>query len=514
MKKDLLLINPPITLEERYGSFASVGSQAPPLGLCYIAATVRQAGYSVQIIDAPTLDMDMPQTIAEIARINAGLIGITASTVSIPRAGELAAAIKQHGITVPILIGGPHVSSLPVETLQEFREFEIGVLNEGEYTVPEIIACYKNGEAIADIQGIVYRRDSDIILSAPRPNIENLDALPLPAWDLIPSLPKYYKPSPHSYHRLPSSTLLTSRGCNGTCTFCARPFMGEKYRSHSAESTLEMIDHLVKVYGIRDIMFYDDNFLLDRKRVTKICEEILRRNYKLSWSCLARTDVMPEDFFKLIKRAGCWQIAYGIESADQGILDNLKKRTTIQKVEEMIHKTNEAGIHSRGYFMIGCPGETLETMAKTTRFIIESGLRDFHVTFCTPMPGAELFKTAEQYGQFERDWKKLGFWEPAFIPAGLTKQDLINNHRKMYRKFYLRPRVIGRYLVKFITSPRSIGSTVSAGLNVTTYGIGGYVRRKLQALQALVPGNGASDRNKKRSATEAACSGKHKSRTG
>jgi radical SAM superfamily enzyme YgiQ (UPF0313 family) len=255
--------------------------------------------------------------------------------------------------------------------------------------------------------------------------------------------------------------------------------MGEKYRSHSAENTIEMIDHLVKVYGIRDIMFYDDNFLLDRKRVTKICEEILRRNYKLSWSCLARTDIMPDDFFRFIKRAGCWQIAYGIESADQKILDNLKKRTTIEKVAEMIRKTNEAGIHSRGYFMIGCPGETLETMAKTTRFITESGLRDFHVTFCTPMPGAELFKTAEQYGQFDRDWKKLGFWEPAFIPAGLTKQSLINNHRKMYRKFYLRPRVIARYILKFITSPRSIGNTIRAGLNVVGYGFGGIVRRRL-----------------------------------
>jgi radical SAM superfamily enzyme YgiQ (UPF0313 family) len=188
---------------------------------------------------------------------------------------------------------------------------------------------------------------------------------------------------------------------------------------------------------------------------------------------------MPDDFFRFIKRAGCWQIAYGIESADQKILDNLKKRTTIEKVAEMIRKTNEAGIHSRGYFMIGCPGETLETMAKTTRFITESGLRDFHVTFCTPMPGAELFKTAEQYGQFDRDWKKLGFWEPAFIPAGLTKQSLINNHRKMYRKFYLRPRVIARYILKFITSPRSIGNTIRAGLNVVGYGFGGIVRRRL-----------------------------------
>ena len=168
MKKDLLLINPPITLEERYGSFASVGSQAPPLGLCYIAATVRQASYSVQILDAPALDMDLPRTITEIAKANAELIGITASTVSIPRAGELAAAIKKQGITAPILIGGPHVSSLPVETLQEFKEFDIGVLNEGEYTVPEIIACYKNGGAISDIPGIVYRKGAEVLLSAPR----------------------------------------------------------------------------------------------------------------------------------------------------------------------------------------------------------------------------------------------------------------------------------------------------------------------------------------------------------
>ena len=480
MEIDLLLINPPITLEERYGTFASVGSQAPPLGLCYVAATVRNAGYSVQILDAPALNLDLPQTIDSIARINANLIGITASTVSIPRAAELAKAIKNHSINAPIMVGGPHVSSIPEETLEEFNDFDIGVISEGEYTVPEIIACQKNGGNISEIAGIVFREGTKITLSPPRARIENLDELPLPAWDLIPWLPRYYKPAPHSYKMLPSSTLITSRGCNGTCTFCARPFMGEKYRSHSAESTIEMIDHLVKVYGTRDIMFYDDNFLLDRKRVTTICEEILRRNYKISWSCLARTDIMPEDFFKLIKRAGCWQIAYGIESADQTILDNLKKRTTIEKVAEMICKTNEAGIHSRGYFMIGCPGESLETIDKTTRFLTQSGLKDFHVTFCTPMPGAELFKTAEHYGEFDRDWKKLGFWEPVFIPHGLTKQQLIDSHRRMYRKFYLRPSIFTRYMIKFILHPGNIGSIINAGLNVLKYSLSGYLKKRFQ----------------------------------
>ncbi len=478
MKIDLLLINPPVTLEERYGNFASVGSQAPPLGLCYIAATVRQAGYSVRILDAPALNYELSHTIDDIRHANADFIGITASTVSITRAAELANAIKKQGIMAPVIIGGPHVSAIPQETLEEFKDFDIGVISEGEYTLPEVISCQKNNGSLNNIPGIVFREGANIILTPPRSRIENLDALPLPAWDLLPWLPKYYKPAPHSYKRLPSSTLVTSRGCNGTCTFCARPFMGEKYRSHSAASTLRMIEHLVTVYGVRDVMFYDDNFLLDRHRVTQICEEILKRNYHISWSCLARTDIMPEDFFKLLKRAGCWQIAYGIESADQTILDNLKKRTTIEKVREMIRKTNEAGIHTRGYFMIGCPGETLATIEKTTQFITTSGLKDFHVTFCTPMPGAELFKTAEIYGEFDREWKKLGFWEPVFIPKGLTKDQLMDSHRRMYRKFYVRPSIIMRYLWNCIKYPNTISNYVIAAFNVLRYSLGGFLREE------------------------------------
>lgn len=480
MEKDLLLINPPITLEERYGSFASVGSQAPPLGLCYLAASARKHGYSVQIIDAPALNMDIPSTMAEIAKIDADLIGVTASTVSIFRASELAKTIKESGIKAPVMIGGPHVSSLPRETLQEFPQFDLGVINEGELTLPEIIACHKQGKYTGGIAGIVYREGEEILLSPPRKNIEDLDILPYPAWDLLPYLPKHYKPSPHSYRRLPSSSLMSSRGCNGTCTFCARPFMGEKYRAHSAAYTLDMIERLVVDYGIKDIMFYDDNFLLDKKRVKTICEELLKKNYKISWSCLARPEITSVDLFDLIKKAGCWQIAYGIESADQTILDNIKKRVTLERISEVIKKTNQAGIHSRGYFMIGCPGETEATIEKTTRFIRESGLKDFHVTFCTPMPGAELFDTAQNHGTFERDWKKLGFWDPVFIPSGMTKEQLIENHRRMYRKFYLRPSIVLRYLFKLtITNPRSLINTLQAGFYVAKYALGGYIKKRL-----------------------------------
>ena len=180
MKKDMLLVNPPITLEERYGSFASVGSQAPPLGLCYLAASVRKHGYSAGIIDAPALDMDITRTVAVIAASEADLIGITASTVSIFRASELAKAIKKSGVQAPILLGGPHVSSLPRETLEEFSEFDMGIISEGEYTVPEIISWHKEGGSIAEIAGLVYRRENEVVLSPPRENIMDLDNLPYP----------------------------------------------------------------------------------------------------------------------------------------------------------------------------------------------------------------------------------------------------------------------------------------------------------------------------------------------
>lgn len=478
MTPDLLLINPPVSLEERYGAFASVGSQAAPLGLCYLAAMARSRGYTVRIIDAPALNWNRPRTIREIVSSGCPLVGITATTCSIIRAAELARAIKAGGVYARIILGGPHVSALPAATLREFPDFDIGVINEGEDTIVDILDRDRGMGDLRDVPGIIFRRGEELVLTEARPLIQDLDRLPMPAWDLIPDLATYYKPAPHSYYQLPSSTLMTSRGCNGTCTFCARPFMGEVYRSNSPEYTLDMIDHLVRHYGIRDIMFYDDNFLLDRKRVTTISEEILRRGYNISWSCLARTDVTPKDFYQLIRRAGCWQIAYGIESGNQQILDNLKKRVKVERVVDMIRQANDVGIVTRGYFMIGCPGETRDTIEETIQFMNESGLKEFHVTFCTPMPGAELFDTAAQYGQFDCDWKKLGFWDPVFIPHGMTKDELIAGHRRMFRKFYLRPGVIARYLLRIVNRPSILINMIRAALDVVRYSMAGYIRDK------------------------------------
>ena len=469
MSLDLVLINPPLTMEERYGKFAALGSNTPNLGLCYLASSARSKGFSVKIIDAPVQDLNINQTVSLVKECRPKFIGVTAPTVSIIRADRVAKAIKDIGIKAPVIIGGAHVSALPVETMKEFPAFDIGVINEGELTILDILNTDANPRDLEKISGIVFRDNEDVFLTLPKSPTEDIDLLPYPAFDLLPDLAKHYRPSSHSYLRLPCASLVTSRGCNGKCLFCARPFIGERYRGHSAEYTLGMIDLLVKNYGVRDILFYDDNFLLDKKRVTAICEGLLKKNYNISWSCLARNETITSDFLNLIKRAGCWQIAFGIESGDQTILNNLKKRTTVEKNLKAIELTNKAGIHSRGYFMIGCPGETVESMNKTMDFTVSSGLKDFHSTFCTPMPGSELFDKAEDYGKFEKDWSKLGFWEPAFIPKGLSSKQLIAMHKKMFRVFYLRPKIIFRYAVFGMLHPGRIASYLKAGLAVLSY---------------------------------------------
>jgi radical SAM superfamily enzyme YgiQ (UPF0313 family) len=230
-----------------------------------------------------------------------------------------------------------------------------------------------------------------------------------------------------------------------------------------------MVERLIKDYHIRDIMFYDDNFLLDKTRINEICEQIIKKNLKITWSCLARPEITPTEMLRLMKKSGCWQIAYGIESGDQRILNTLKKGVKLERVEKVLQETVKAGIRTRGYFMMGNPGETEESIANTINFLKRASLKDFHVTFFTPLPGTEIFNTAHHYGHFEKVWSKMSVWTPLFIPQGLTRENLISYHRKMYREFYFRPKVFLDYAYKLFLNPSTIPQSFTAGINLLQY---------------------------------------------
>jgi len=470
MEIDLLLINPPLTLEERYGSFAKMGSEAPPLGICVIAACVRKEGYNVKIVDAPAQGLNLSATVEEVKRMNPKSVGISSTTNSICNTYALARELKKTRADFTVIVGGCHITALPEETLEECESIDMGVIGEGEISMPEILRLEKEGKKdLSEVKGIIYRVNGHTHRTPPRKYIENLDTLPFPAWDLLSDLPTRYKPSPHSYLKLPSTSLVTTRGCNGKCIYCVRALSEEGYRSHSADYTLGMIDFLIKKYNIKDILFYDDNFLLDKARINEICEQILKKKFKISWSCLARPEIIPEEMLTLMKRSGCWQIAYGIESGDQGILNTLKKGVKLERVEKVLETTVKAGIRTRGYFMIGCPGETKESIAHTIDFLKSARLKDFHATFFTPLPGTEIFNTAHKYGHYTKDWSRMSVWTPLFIPQGLTREKLISYHRKMYREFYFRPKVLLDYAYKLFLNPAAIPQSFIAGIDLLKY---------------------------------------------
>ncbi len=210
----IIFVNPPLTLEEMYGKLAIAGSRDPPLGLCYLAAITKEKGYETKILDAPAMNFGIKRSLEYILKENPDYVGITAVTLSITKAAKLAKMIKNINKNIKIIIGGPHITGIPKKTMELFKEFDIGVIGEGEITIVELLDHLNNKKSLNKIKGIVYRKNGRIILNKRREFISNLDKLPLPAWSLLPNLAKTYIPSAFGYEKLPSNVLITSRGCS------------------------------------------------------------------------------------------------------------------------------------------------------------------------------------------------------------------------------------------------------------------------------------------------------------
>jgi radical SAM superfamily enzyme YgiQ (UPF0313 family) len=277
----------------------------------------------------------------------------------------------------------------------------------------------------------------------------------MPAWDILPDM-AMYRPSAPSHIRLPATTIVTSRGCPGRCIFCNSKAMYGNLRCFSAHYVTGMIEYLVKTYGIRDISIYDDNFLYHEDRVLEICDYILANRIDLTWSCYSRVDHGNLKLFKRMKQAGCWQVSYGIESGSQRVLDSIKKDVTLRQIADTVKMTKQAGLHTRGFFIIGHLQDDRESILETIDFMRRIPLDDFHFTTFTPLPGTAAYAMADQFGSFDRTWSKMNLQYPCFVPRGLTAEQLEDFSRMAYRKFYFRPRIVGTYLSMLARHPRNV----------------------------------------------------------
>ena len=447
----VFLIYPPISKQERYSSaIGSAGGNQIPLGVFYLAAYLRQHGHDVQVIDAEARNLDAAAIESLVTDFAPDLIGISSTTVAFHRAVEVAEALKRRWPQIPIVLGGPHVSS-NVAHAMSVPSFDYGVLGEGEATLLELCQAIEGGGGLGSVEGLVHRAGPEVIVNQPRTPRANLDELPFPAYESIPDL-SLYTPPPCNYKKTPVANVITSRGCPNRCTFCDRSIFGQRLRQRSAENIAGEIELLVSRHGVREIAFVDDTFTIKPKRIRELFSILDRKGIAFPWTCMSRVDTVDEDLLKYMRDHGCWHVSFGIESGNESILREIDKNISLEQAERVIGWCAKLGIRSKGFFIVGHPGETEETIEETIRYALGLPLDDIVVTINTPIPGSYQHEHAAEFGILdETDWSQFNYWRPVFVPRGLSKELLVEKHREFYRRFYFRPHVLWRYFLSFLS---------------------------------------------------------------
>ena len=463
------LLNPPYSLDDYFGGLSQTGSMQQPLGLAYLSSYLKANGVSVQLIDAAAMKYDGRHLLAEIGRYHPDIVGISATTPGYSRAAKLAAGVKRE-LGLPTVVGGPHVTSQTTGTLSG-SDFDYGVIGEGEVTLLELLNTLEKGGELSRVDGIAYKRDGQVRTTRRREYVQDLDSLPFPDRDNLPPLSAYH-PSPSSYRHLPLGTMVTSRGCPHHCVFCDRSVFGNLYRARSAVNVVDEMERLVERHHAREVRFWDDTFNLLPKRVLQICEEIKNRGLDVEWTCVARVSNMNEALLTSMRRAGCWQVDYGVETGNPDILRGIHKGITMDLVRRTVHLSRSAGLRVRAFFMLGLPGETEGTMRQTINFAksLDLDVAVFHIT--TPLPGTELYEGAIERGELSRsvDWDKYLMFSAEdlpYVPAGVTRDLMREYHRRAYREFYIRPGYIFKQISR-IRTPEDLSRYAKAFTTVTS----------------------------------------------
>ncbi|MFH0870498.1 MAG: radical SAM protein [archaeon] len=459
--KHVVFVNPPISQDEQCEEFSPIAGFDIPFGLCYLAATARKEGYAVSIIDAPALRYSSEKTINEILSQAPDYICITSTTYSIMSAISLSKQLKRR-TGAKRIFGGPHCSALPREAAPYFDACVIG---EGEITLVDLLGSFDRKKSLRNVPGIAFQENGKVITTAPRPFISNLDMLPMPAFDLIPNIINNYHVVVQEVLKYPSVGLISSRGCTGRCGFCARCVFGNKISFHGAKYLHKMISYFVKEYHVRGIMFRDDNFMLFKRRNIELMRLLRKDGIRIKFSCLGRADsINDNEYLWALKKGGLWCISLGIESGSQKILDFYKKDITLEQVGKAIHLIRDAGLRLKGLFIIGSPLETKETLEKTRQFIMSHDMTDIGLSYFTPLPGSDIYDDVKKYGKVIGNYDEFSMYRIVFIPRGLKKEDIEYYYNRIYKEFYLRPRIILDYVRRI----RSIGQLIylAKGLRV------------------------------------------------
>jgi len=431
----ILLIDPP------FYRFFNYFNRYFPLGLSYLASTLRKAGHQVTLYDADcnknSKGMDytrLPEKyriylkelrnpenpiIKEISetliKYQPDVVGITVMTPKAASAFAIASLVKKHNKNCHVVFGGPHATLKPDEVLKNTEDVDFVVNGEGEIVLLELVnALSAKNNDFSVISGLSCRDGGKGVTNNTKKFIDNLDSLPFPDRETLLGLDTYTSED--------MGLLMGSRGCPYSCSYCATQIWTRKVRYRSLENILEEIKYVRERYGTRQFTFKDDSFTVNRKRVMDFCNKLMDAGVKINWDCNTRVDLVDSELLMTMKKAGCNSIKVGIESGSERILKLMDKGITLERTKEAARLFREAGIHWTSYFMMGIPTETKEDVQKTLELLYKIKPSFASIGVYEPFPGTRLFEIGVEHGLVNQEMSYEDFFTR--IPSDYYLKDI------------------------------------------------------------------------------------------
>jgi anaerobic magnesium-protoporphyrin IX monomethyl ester cyclase len=419
--------------------WSKIAGLTPPIGLMSLAACLERDGIDVDILETNAPDFSL-STLSKERLQRYDFIGLSATTNIIHHAYTIIEAIKTVLPQTKILVGGVHATILPEEVIQR-PDVDFVIVGEGE----PILSRFLRTDRLDTIPNLHYKNHGRIRVTFTSEETVNLNQLPMPAYHKINL--SHYSLALGSYRKLPGIGMVVSRGCPSVCTYCHGPLFGHNVRMRSPAPILAEIKHLMTMYQIKEIAFYDDNFTVYKQQTLELCRAMIVERLNLSWSCFSKVTFIDEELLAVMKQAGCHQILYGIESGSPEILKNIRKHIALDRAEAVVKLTQQHGMDVRAAFMLGNPGETDATLQQTLDFAIKLNPDRAIFNITTPFPGTAMFEWARDKGYLlTTDWAEYDLSKPVMQLPTVSTETIMAYYQLAYKKFYFRWQYILRQL--------------------------------------------------------------------
>jgi radical SAM superfamily enzyme YgiQ (UPF0313 family) len=416
----------------------------PSLGLGYIAAVSVQAGHQVAVLNCIKERMGVEEFAAYLRNHSYDVIGFQMFSYDLTIVEKLLAVIRSQHVGVTTVAGGAHPSGDPRGVMERLPELDFAFKGEAEIGFVRLLQYLETGGELATIPGLVYREGGDVLVNPPQ-EVDDIDTLPMPAWDLLQ--PESYPEAPHGAFtkNFPTAPIIITRGCPCQCTFCAgKSITGTRVRKRSVPNVMAELAHLA-ARGVREFHIEDENFTLGKKLVMEFCDALQRSGLNMSWSLPSgvRIDTLDRELLDQMERSGCYSLAVGIEFGSNRTLVATRKGLTVELVRQKLELFRGRHIKVTGFFLFGIPGETLEDMQKTVELALELPLDRAQFNNFMPLPGSPLWDRLQQEGMLGSiDWDRYFVHDVAFCDKGIHPDQLKKLQRRAYLRFYLRPRIM------------------------------------------------------------------------